>query len=83
MLTPEQITALLLLSPSPNRVKAAMAIAGVTQVQVAQALGITQPAVSDVAIGNYSRLALDTARSFANYFGCSIDVLFPAKEAVA
>ena len=69
--------------PEPNKVKKAIELAGVTQVQVAAAIEMTQSHVSEIANGNYSRLPNDTARAIAEYFGCAIEDLFPAREAVA
>lgn len=67
----------------PNKVRKAIELAGVTQTQVADAVGLTQPHVSEIANGKYTSLPLETARRLAGYFGCSIDELFPAREAVA
>lgn len=67
-----------------NRVGAALKLAGVTQVQVATAIGESQPEVSSVVTGRYQTILLSRARKFAEYFGCSIEDLFPpTKEAVA
>jgi predicted XRE-type DNA-binding protein len=65
-----------------NKLKQAIAIAGVTQVQVAEGIGSTQPHVSEIANGNYSRLPFDTVVSLAQYFGCASEDLFPSKVAV-
>jgi DNA-binding XRE family transcriptional regulator len=67
----------------PNRLKMAMALAGLTQVQLAEAIGATQSHVSEIANGNYTQLPLETARTIARQFGCSIEDLFPAREQVA
>lgn len=83
MLTPKQIEVLRESPLAPNRVKVAMRLAGLTQVEVAAKLGITQSHVSEIANGNYSSLPLDTARKFATFFGCLIEDLFPSREAVA
>ena len=66
-----------------NRVALAMELADVTQVQVADKTGFTQSYVSRVQNGHYSALPGETMRTFAAYFGCSIEDLFPAREAVA
>lgn len=60
-----------------------MTIAGVTQVQVAAAVGIAQSQVSEDANGKFSEMSLDKARTYARYFGCDVEDLFPAREAVA
>lgn len=67
----------------PNKLRKAMELAGVTQVQIAAAVGVTQPHVSDIANGKYTALPIETARRFSNFFGCTIDDLFPARQAVA
>ncbi len=54
-----------------------MALTGVTQVNLAKALGLTQPYVSDVARGRYRTITVENARKFASYFGCRIEDLFP------
>lgn len=66
-----------------NRLAAAMQLAGVTQVQVAAGTGYTQSFVSKVQNGQYSDLPGETMRTFATFFGCSIEDMFPAPEAVA
>lgn len=66
-----------------NRVGVAMELAEVTQVQVAEATGFTQSYVSRIKSGQHEALPVDTARKFAEFFGCSIEDLFPAREAVA
>jgi transcriptional regulator with XRE-family HTH domain len=81
MLTSEQISDLRAIEASPNRVKRAMALAGVTQEQVASAIGTSQSHVAEICNGNYSRLPLETARRFAQHFGCLIEDLFPAVAA--
>lgn len=60
-----------------NRVARAFQLAGVTQAQVAEAIGETQPYISDVARGRYITITVTKARKFAEYFGCTIEDLFP------
>ena len=79
MLTEKQLTTLRS-EPGANRVAKAMALAGVTQLTVAQALGLAQPYVSDVARGRYRTITVENARKFARYFGCSIEDLFPPSD---
>jgi predicted XRE-type DNA-binding protein len=67
----------------PNRVKVAAALARVEQQAVVDGTGFPQPYVSDVYRGRYERITVDNARRFAEYFGCSIEDLFPARQAVA
>ena len=79
MLSKEQL-AVLRSEPGANRVAKAMSLAGVTQTVLAKALGLTQPYVSDVARGRYRTITVENARKFAQYFGCSIDDLFPPPD---
>lgn len=76
MLTEQQL-AILRNEPGTNRVAKAIALAGVTQVTIAEALGLPQPYVSDVARQRYRTITVENARKFARYFGCSIEELFP------
>ena len=76
MLTEQQL-AILRSAPSTNRVAKAISVAGVTQVTVADAVGLPQPYVSDVARQRYRTTTVENARKFADYFGCSIADLFP------
>ena len=77
MLTKQQL-AILRSAPSTNRVAKAISVAGVTQVTVADAVGLPQPYVSDVARQRrYRTITVENARKFADYFGCSIADLFP------
>lgn len=82
MLTAEQL-AVLRAEPGTNRVAKAIALAGVTQGTVAAALGVPQPYISDVARCRYQTITVENARKFANYFGCSIEDLFPGSEHAA
>lgn len=71
-------------TPGRNRIAAAMEIAEVTQVEVAAGTGYTQSYVSRIKNGLYAGLPGETMRTFATYFGCAIEDLFPpAREAVA
>lgn len=63
-----------------TRLKAAMRLAGVTQVQLSEAIGIAQSQVSEDATGKFSEMSLDKARAYAEFFGCAIEDLFPARE---
>ena len=76
MLSKQQL-AILRSEPGTNRVAKAIALAGVTQVTVAEALGLPQPYVSDVARQRYKTITVENARKFAVFFGCSIEDLFP------
>ena len=81
MLNTKQLAQLRRAEGSPNRVRAAMGLGDVTQVQVAAAIGVTQPHVSEIVNGNYSSLPLPTAQRLAAFFGCAIEDLFPSRAA--
>lgn len=68
---------------TPNKMALAMKLAGVTQVEVAAGVGLTQASVSRIKSGNYVDLPLSTLRKLSDYFGCQIEDLFPSREAVA
>ena len=76
MLTARQL-AILRSEPSTNRVAKAISLVGVTQATLAEAVGLSQPYVSDVARQRYRTISVDKARLFADYFGCRIEDLFP------
>lgn len=62
-----------------NRLQLAMALAGLTQVQLSERVGYTQSYISKVKNGQYSdELPGETMRTFAQFFGCSIEDIFPA-----
>lgn len=67
----------------PNKLRVAFALAGTRQVDAVEATGMFAPNLSDLVCGNYKALTVDTARKLADYFGCAIEDLFPAREAVA
>lgn len=56
-----------------------MELAKVTQVQLAEATGLTQSYISRIKNGRYEDLSGDTMRALADYFCCTLDDLFPAK----
>lgn len=69
--------------PSRNRVSVAIELSGETMTAIANAVGLTLPYVCDVARGRWETITVDNARKFADHFGCAIEDLFPAREAVA
>lgn len=81
MLTPEQLEALrsIPLLEMPNKVPVAMALTGAKQVDIVDASDMDSSSVHRVVKGKYSALEVDTARKFADYFGCQIEDLFPAR----
>jgi transcriptional regulator with XRE-family HTH domain len=67
----------------PNRLRRAMQLAKITQEQLEAQTGVSQSTISKIANGQLSRLPLKQAQTFAQFFGCATDELFPAREAVA
>ena len=82
MLTPRQLEQLRREPAEPNRVKAAIRIAGKTQTEVGAAIGVAQGVVSRVANTSGRGLTVATATRFAAYFGCEIADLFPCESHV-
>lgn len=84
-LTPEQVAALkaVPLGEMPNRLRIALALSKAKQAEVAEFTGIATANLSNIVNGKYSALTIETGRKLADYFGCAIEDLFPAREAVA
>ena len=78
-LTPDQAIALerLPLDGKPNRLGLALAISDITQTDLAGETGFTQPYISAVMNGRYQTITVENARKFAEFFGVSIETLFP------
>jgi len=55
-------------------------MAGSTQAQLADAVGVTQAYISKLCTGSYNDLPLEKTRLIADFFGCQIEDLFPARE---
>lgn len=85
MLEPRQLRALRQepVPESGNRIAAAIALLGKTQRDVARDLGMTDAQMSDICRGRFRNPKLTTLRVLSEYFGCQIEDLFPAREAVA
>jgi len=66
-----------------NRLATAIALAAVTQLDIQGATGLPQSYISDVARNRYRTITVENARKFAEFFGCSIEDLFPSREVVA
>lgn len=66
-----------------NRLTQAMRLAGITQVQLAERVGVTQSYISKIANGQYDDLPGEMMRALSVQFGCAIEDLFPARQAVA
>lgn len=58
-------------------------MAGLTQAEVATVLAIPQSALSDFERARFPNVRIETARKFSVFFGCAIEDLFPAVDAVA
>lgn len=71
------------IGPSPSRLRAAIELAGVTQMQVADAVKVSQSQVSEDAAGKFAEMSLEKARAYASYFDCDIKDIFPERQAVA
>lgn len=84
-LTPEQLAALRVapLGDSPNRLRVAIALAGAKQTDVCEETGFAFSTLSRLVTGANGNPTIETARTFAEFFGCGIDDLFPARQEVA
>lgn len=85
-LTSKQLAALRMTPPDAdtgNRLRQAAKLAGLTQVEIAAGANVVQPYVSAVMRGRHATITVDNARKFAEFFGCHIEDLFPAREEVA
>lgn len=80
-LTPRQLRQLR--NADGNRIRAARHLVNLTQVQLCAQLGMTQSQLSDLERQRWQSPSLATARRLADFFGCTVDDLFPASEAVA
>lgn len=81
MLTPEQIDELMASrQKGRNRLAAALKMAGVTQTALGDAIGVQQSYVNRLCAGLYKDIPLETTRSIAQFFGCSIEDLFPSRR---
>jgi transcriptional regulator with XRE-family HTH domain len=70
-------------SKAGNRLADAIDLSGQTSTAIGEALGFTLQYVSDVSRGRWQTITVDNAHKFAEFFGCAIEDLFPAREAVA
>lgn len=82
-LTSRQVRELATWSARGNRLRKAFEMSGATQQEAQEATGLTQGYISQVVNNRYPTITVDNARKFADFFGCSIEDLFPASEAVA
>lgn len=81
-LTAEQLSALrkATVAGAPNKLRLARTLVGLNQQEAAKRIGIQPPNLSDFERGDYKDLLLETARRFADFFGCRIEDLFPARD---
>lgn len=66
-----------------NRLPIAFAVANRSQVEAAEATGLSAPTVSKLVRGHYSNLEIENARRLATFFGCAIEDLFPDTQQTA
>lgn len=83
MLTRKQLAKLRSERAAPNRVAAARRLAKLTQTELGQRIGCTQPSVSRIEQGLCPDITLAMTMALAELFGCQIQDLFPSREAVA
>jgi transcriptional regulator with XRE-family HTH domain len=67
-------------TPFGNRLADARQLLGMTQVQLATAIGISQSSLSDLERSRYGTTTVETASKFSMFFGCAIEDLFPSRE---
>lgn len=84
MLTRKKLQALRRAKPEgPNKLKLAAELAGLTQTEIAQRIELAQSQVSEDMNGKAPEVSLAKARTYADLFGCTVDDIFPSREAVA
>lgn len=66
-----------------NRVEAARRMLNLSQLAMQEQAGIRQTYISAVERGNYRTVTVDSARRFAEFFGCTIEDLFPSEQEAA
>lgn len=84
-LTSAQVEALrsVPIGPMPNRIRVALGMVNAKQAELAEETGQKPSNVSDIVNGKYSDLQIETARKYADFFGCAIEDLFPMREDIA
>lgn len=85
ILSHEQIEALRTapIGRQPNRLQVAFALADAKQTDACDVTGLSAPTLSKLVRGSYQTLDIENARKLAEFFGCSIEDLFPARAEVA
>jgi transcriptional regulator with XRE-family HTH domain len=66
-----------------SRVRLARQLCNLTQVELAEALDVSQSFVSDIERGRFNSITVENARKLADFFGVAIEDLFPARQEVA
>jgi transcriptional regulator with XRE-family HTH domain len=66
-----------------SRIRAAREMLRLTQVELCQLMDLPQSSLSALERNHYQHTTVARARRFAEFFGCPIEDLFPAREAVA
>lgn len=65
----------------PNKLRLARTLLGMKQSDVAEATGLKVPALSDLERGAYEDVKLDAnAYPLTEFFGCSVEDLFPRRQ---
>lgn len=84
MLTAEQLEELraAAVSERGNRLDVAIRMTGMTQQQIAAAVGIRPGVLSTLKLARRKTLPTDVAERFAAFFGCQPEDLFPAVQVV-
>lgn len=84
MLSPEQLDTLRRAPLNgPNKLALAMVLANVRQEQIVDKTRLTQGYISKIKNGRYQELKDPAKQELAEFFGCTVDDLFPERQAVA
>jgi transcriptional regulator with XRE-family HTH domain len=65
--------------PQGNRLQIALAFTGQRQTAIAEATGLTNGTISQIATGR-TRPSLDTASAIARFLGVPVETLFPDNQ---
>ena len=79
MLTKTHVLTLRRSDPT-HRLSKAIELAGVTQREVARALGMTESYISALSRNTRGNPTLETLHKFKDFFQCRIEDLFPSEE---
>lgn len=71
------------LGEMPNKLRIAIAMTAVRQNDVAEETGVLASDISDFVNGKYPIAIIQKAGRLAEFFGCSIEDIFPAREGTA